>query len=202
MTTIYDLKPKFQNFLRPFVTQLNAKGVTANQVTISTFFFCLVYGIILSVLIQYRFILFLFPFVLFFRMALNAIDGMLAKEFDQKTPQGALLNELTDILADAALYLPFALHPALQPVVIILAVVLAITSEYAGVCSLLIGGSRRYDGPMGKSDRAFVFSIIALWLVFYHGNIWLNLLIWLVVVLLVITIVNRGYKSLKEIEAL
>ena len=31
--SIYALKPKFQNLLRPLVRQLAAKGVTANQVT-------------------------------------------------------------------------------------------------------------------------------------------------------------------------
>ena len=32
--SIYALKPKFQNLLRPLVRQLVAKGVTANQVTL------------------------------------------------------------------------------------------------------------------------------------------------------------------------
>ena len=32
--SIYALKPKFQNLLRPLVRQLAAKGVTANQVTL------------------------------------------------------------------------------------------------------------------------------------------------------------------------
>ena len=39
--------------------------------------------------------------VLFLRMALNAIDGMLAREFNQKTNLGAYLNELTDVISVA-----------------------------------------------------------------------------------------------------
>jgi CDP-diacylglycerol--glycerol-3-phosphate 3-phosphatidyltransferase len=39
-------------------------------------------------------------------MALNAIDGMLAKEFALKSRLGAMLNELGDVFSDAALYLP------------------------------------------------------------------------------------------------
>ena len=27
----------------------------------------------------------------------------------------------------------------------------------------MVGASRRYDGPMGKSDRAFVFGALGLW---------------------------------------
>ncbi|WP_367606135.1 CDP-alcohol phosphatidyltransferase family protein [Legionella sp. W05-934-2] len=202
MISIYDLKPKFQNLLRPFVSKLNSLGITANQVTLLTFLMCLFYGMLLSIFIQYRFILVLFPVVLFLRMAFNAVDGMLAKEFHQKSPQGALLNELTDILADAALYLPFAFHPGLQPIVIILCVILAITTETAGLACLLIGASRRYDGPMGKSDRAFIFSVIALWLAFYHANFWLNLLIVVVLILLGMTVLNRCYQALKQVEAI
>ena len=42
-------------------------------------------------------------------MMLNALDGMLAREFDRPTPLGALLNEIGDLVSDAALYLPLAL---------------------------------------------------------------------------------------------
>jgi CDP-diacylglycerol--glycerol-3-phosphate 3-phosphatidyltransferase len=40
------------------------------------------------------------------RMAFNAIDGMIACEFGGKSRLGAYLNELSDVVADAALYLP------------------------------------------------------------------------------------------------
>ena len=45
-------------------------------------------------------------------MALNAIDGMLAREYGQKSRLGAYLNELGDVVSDAALYAPFALLAA------------------------------------------------------------------------------------------
>ncbi len=48
-------------------------------------------------------------------MAFNAIDGMLAREHNQQSKLGAFLNELTDVVSDAALYLPFALVRAVQP---------------------------------------------------------------------------------------
>lgn len=35
MISIYALKPKFQNLLRPSVVRLAARGVTANQVTLA-----------------------------------------------------------------------------------------------------------------------------------------------------------------------
>ncbi len=97
-------------------------------------------------------------------MALNAVDGMLAREFGQKSRLGAYLNELCDVIADAALALPFALHPAFGPVPTAIALVLAVISEYAGVMGPMVGASRRYDGPLGKSDRAAVFGVLATWI--------------------------------------
>ena len=97
-------------------------------------------------------------------MAFNAIDGMLAREFGQKSRLGAYLNELTDVASDAALYLPFALLPPFSPLWTGIVIVLAVISEFAGVLGPMVGASRRYDGPMGKSDRAFVFGALGLWI--------------------------------------
>jgi alpha-beta hydrolase superfamily lysophospholipase len=97
-------------------------------------------------------------------MALNAIDGVLADEFLQKSPLGAYLNELCDAIADACCYLPFAFLPEFDPLWIGAAIVLALTSEMAGAIGPMIGAVRTYDGPMGKSDRALVFGALAAWI--------------------------------------
>lgn len=199
MLSIYDIKPKFQALLRPVVNQIHAKGCTANQVTVFTFIFSLVYALLLAIFIESSWLLILFPLVLFLRMALNAIDGLLAKEHNQKTPLGAILNELTDMAADAALYLPFALYPGINNWLIIAIVILALLSEAAGLSGLLVGGSRRYDGPMGKSDRAFIFSLLAIWLALFHFAAWLNWLLLIISFLIIVTIVNRVRQILREV---
>lgn len=43
---------------------------------------------------------FLVPVFFLFRMALNAIDGMIAKDFNQISNLGAFLNEIGDIISD------------------------------------------------------------------------------------------------------
>lgn len=137
-------------------------GITANQVTL---FACLT-SIAVGILLCNRsgeWFLILPPF-LFVRMALNAVDGMLAREFGQKSNLGAYLNELSDVIADSFLYLPFAYLPWFKPLWVGVVIVLAVISEMTGVIAVTIGASRRYDGPMGKSDRAFVFGALALYI--------------------------------------
>ena len=107
MTSIYDLKPRFQSLLRPATNYLAARKITANQVTLSTLLLSIVVGVLILMFQDYHWPLLLVPVVMVVRMALNAIDGMLAREHDMKTPFGAVLNELGDVISDAALYLPF-----------------------------------------------------------------------------------------------
>jgi CDP-diacylglycerol--glycerol-3-phosphate 3-phosphatidyltransferase len=199
--SIYQLKPAFQNRLRPIVNRLAKAGITANQVTVTAAVLSGLTGGIIAIWHQSRLLLLCVPVVLFLRMALNAIDGMLAREHDMKTPLGAILNELGDVLADSCLYLPFGLIAGVNGVFVVPVVILSVISELAGVLGVTTGGKRQYDGPMGKSDRAFVFGLLALLLACgLTPGIWLDA-IWIgVIVLLVGTIFNRVRSSLKEIE--
>ena len=199
MASIYELKPKFQALLRPLVQALARGGVTANQVTIAAAALSGVTGAALLRFPTARWALLAVPAVLFLRMALNAVDGMLAREHNQKSRLGAVLNELGDVLADAALYLPFAVVPGLPAPLIVMIVVLAISSEMAGVVAIQIGTERRYDGPMGKSDRAFAFGLVALLLgLGIEPGIWSTVLLAVVVLLAMLTILNRSRRALAK----
>ena len=199
MASIYDLKPAFQGRLRPLVVQLAARGVTANQVTIAALLLSIAAGALVALWPEAALPLLLLPVALFVRMALNAIDGMLAREHNQKSRLGALLNEIGDVLSDAALYLPLATAPGVPSWPVILAAILAATAELTGVLGLTIGASRRYDGPMGKSDRAVVFGALALWLGFgLPTGLWIDALLWLVVLLLLVTLWNRARRALRD----
>ena len=83
--SIYALKPKFQNLLRPLVQRLYQKGVTANQVTVFACAVSIVLGLLLSGLAHLPALFWLMPIWLFLRMALNAVDGMLARLRDRKS---------------------------------------------------------------------------------------------------------------------
>jgi len=199
MASIYELKPAFQGLLRPLTRALAGAGVTANAVTIAAALVSLAAGAAIAWTRGARGTLLLLPAVLFARMALNAVDGMLAREHGQKSRLGALLNELGDVVSDAALYLPLALVPGFSPALVAVIVVLAALSELTGVLAQTIGASRRYDGPMGKSDRAFAFGLIALLLALgVPPGAWLVALQAVLLALLVATVWNRGARALRE----
>ena len=199
MASIYDIKPAFQKLLRPLTSALAAAGVTANQVTVAAALLSAGVGACIWFQPAARWPLLVLPGFLFVRMALNAIDGMLAREHNQKSRLGAVLNEIGDVLADTALYLPLATVPGFSPWLMVVITILAIVSEMTGVVAVQIGATRRYDGPMGKSDRAFAFGLLALLLgLGVPPHPWLDHVLVLIGALLVLTIVRRARRALAE----
>ena len=200
MATIYALKPGFQRLLRPTVRRIAAAGVTANAVTVAAMLLSLGWGAVLAAAGATPVALLGLPIVLALRMAINAADGMLAREHGQASPLGFYLNELGDIISDAALYLPLML--ALAPGSALLggatAVLIALT-EAAGLAARANGGSRRYDGPFGKSDRAVFFSALAIAAALIALPAWATVAaIAAALVLSAITVANRVRAGLRE----
>lgn len=200
--SIYQLKPRFQALLRPIVQSLHSWGVTANQVTLAACIISVALGLWLATHPMPAAGFALIPLWMLVRMAFNAMDGMLAREFGQQSRLGAFLNELTDVLSDAALYLPFAYVAPFDPLWVGAVILLAAMSEYAGALGPMVGASRRYDGPLGKSDRAFVFGALGLWIALdWPLHAWSAGLMPLIAGLVAWTTVNRVQRALIEADA-
>ena len=200
MASIYDLKPRFQALLRPVCKGLAKAGVTANQVTIAAAVLSAAAGAWIAFEPLSPLPYLMLPLVLFFRMALNAIDGLLAREFDMRSPLGAILNEIGDVVSDVALYLPFGFHPSVPWWTIIGIVLLSIIVEMVGIVSVQIGASRRYDGPFGKSDRALAFGFLGLLFgLGFSGDQWVFWYLLIALGLSALTAINRARKALKEL---
>jgi CDP-diacylglycerol--glycerol-3-phosphate 3-phosphatidyltransferase len=203
--SIYLLKPRFQALLRPAVGVLHAAGVTANQVTLAACLISLLLGLGLHAGLAAGVLtpaaLALIPLWMCLRMAFNAVDGMLAREFGQASKLGALLNELTDVVSDAALYLPLALLAPFSALWVGAFIVLAGLSEFAGALGPTVGASRRYDGPLGKSDRAFAVGAITLWAAIAPLPDLAAVLMPLLVLLTAWTVLNRVRRALAEAAA-
>ena len=189
--TLYQIKPAFQALLRPLMFWLHKKGVTANHVTLA--------AMALSFIFPQPEFFVLLPIVLFIRMALNALDGMLARECNQQSRLGAILNESGDILSDIALYLPFMLLPDSNVLLVLVMLFCAVMTEFCGVLAQTINGVRSYAGPLGKSDRALVFGAWGLALALWPQVAQWNNVLWGIATLLLLwTVINRCKSALRE----
>lgn len=179
-----------------------AVGLTPNVVTLAAIVGSIAAGAAVSFAKSQPALLLLLPAWLFIRMALNAIDGMMARELAMSTQLGAVLNELGDAISDLGLYLPlaFVYEPARWPIVAFS--IGAILTEFSGVLGQALGASRHYQGPMGKSDRAFVVGALGL-ATFFFPEV-LTAWPWIFAVAAYLTgttCLNRVSRALKELRS-
>lgn len=199
MATLYALKPAFQALLRPFASRLARAGVTANAVTVAALVLSLAGGGAIAFWPASSWPFLALPLVLIVRLALNALDGIIAREHGQASAFGAWLNEVGDMLADLALYLPFARVAGVEAGIAVAAAAGAVATEIAGLAAQSVGAARRYDGPMGKSDRAFVYGVVALALgLGTPARPWLNLVLGAVLLLELATVIRRVRRAEPE----
>lgn len=198
--TLYQIKPAFQALLRPLMFWLHRHRVTANHITLAAVALSVLTSVTL-LLFPYCELLILLPVVLFVRMALNALDGMLARECNQQSRLGAILNETGDVISDVVLYLPFILLPQSSTVLVLVMLFCSVMTEFCGVLAQVVNGTRSYAGPLGKSDRALMFGAWGLLLsVWSHLAQWNNLVWGIATILLLWTVYNRCQDGLHNNE--
>ena len=178
--SLYQLKTQFQDQLRPLSDALVERKCTANQVTVSA----LLLGVGTAYVIakpakDNQALWLLLPSSLFIRMSLNAIDGMMAREHGQASKLGAVLNEVGDIIADTALIASLAPYVANNESQvststlstnkifgnqchIIYLIALSMSTEILAITSNTALGIRTNQGPLGKSDRAFLLGTLGV----------------------------------------
>jgi len=199
MISIYKIKPKFQQLLMPLLKLLRRLGISPNSITI--------FSILLSFGIAYFFwnmsdnssYFLIIAFGLLLRMMLNALDGMMARIYNLQSKLGEVLNEVGDIISDVAIYFPLILFESLEVEIAIIFILLSIINEFCGLIAKVISRERRYDGPMGKSDRAFLVGVICIIYYFTNGlDPFMNYIIGGSSILMILSSYIRLTKSIKN----
>ena len=199
MISVYNLKPRFQQMLRPFLDFLVKRRFTPNVITLLALIGSISVGAVIWLTRGQTGWLLILPVWLFLRMAFNAIDGMMARQYNMGTPLGCVLNELGDVLSDLAIYLPLGFVAPESFTMVILFAMGAVLTEFCGVLGYALAVKRHFEGPMGKSDRAFLVGVLSLATVFWDGvKMYWSWVFLIALFLTVWTCVNRINGILKE----
>jgi CDP-diacylglycerol--glycerol-3-phosphate 3-phosphatidyltransferase len=161
---LYLIKGNFQKTIRwvagSWMTPNEAAllGVIFVILTASSFYLGFTYE-------KLHFCLLLVPVFLFMRMMMNALDGLLSREYKLASVAGELLNEGVDVVGDIICYGVLYFVPGVPKFHLIIYLMLIWTAEFFGVLGKSMpGGVRRYENVLsGKPDRALwmgLFSII------------------------------------------
>jgi len=160
---LYLQKGNFQKVVR----WMAGSWMSANQATLFALCFVVLTAIGFYVGLtysNYRWLLLLVPIFLILRMAMNALDGMLAREYGTGSVAGELFNEGLDIVGDTICYGSLFFIPNPPHLSLTLFLILAWMAEYVGVLGKgLPGGVRRHETFLGgKPDRAVWMGGLAL----------------------------------------
>jgi len=198
MISIYNIKPQFQKLLSPILFFLHKRNITANQITISACILSLLIGCLFWFADYNRLYFLALPIGLLIRMALNALDGMMAREYNQISKKGEVLNEVGDIVSDLFVFFPLLKFQPESLYLVVLFITFSIINEFAGILGKVITGERRYEGPMGKSDRAFLLGLYGL-LSFLSVNI-SNYSVYIFAVIILLLVISTGVRIRKMLR--
>jgi CDP-diacylglycerol---glycerol-3-phosphate 3-phosphatidyltransferase len=197
MISVYSIKPAFQQLLKPVLAALYKLGVSANAITWASVFLSLLTGVFFW-LHPFGSAFLILPLALLLRMALNALDGMMARTYNMASRSGEVLNEIGDVVSDLFMFFPFIQLDPVNRNIFLAFLFLSVINEYAGILAKAVSGQRRYDGPMGKSDRALLIGCVSLLLFFWPGVAGcLNIIFSVAVLLLLISTGLRIHHTLK-----
>jgi CDP-diacylglycerol---glycerol-3-phosphate 3-phosphatidyltransferase len=155
---LYQLKPRFVARLGTIEDRLVARGIRADTLTFLSLVPAVVAGatIVVGAVWHPAWWLLVGPGALL-RMALNALDGSVARRTGTSHARGEVHNELVDRAADALMLAPAAVvAPAWLAAA---AVAAAWATSLVAVLSQAVTGERAHGGPMGKPDRVLVLSL-------------------------------------------
>jgi len=157
--SLYDIKPWFVRRLRRVEDLLVARRVSPDALTLAAVAVSVAAGIAIAIggWLDSPALWLAVPPLVLVRLALNALDGSVARRTHTARPFGAALNELGDRVSDAATIgaTAFVARPALA----LGALASCFLASSAGVLSHAIVGRRDSGGPMGKADRAAILAV-------------------------------------------
>ena len=164
---LYDIKPQFRQALSRLLPVL--KPIHPDVLTWGALGCSIASAVLLSFAQANRWLFLVIPILLFFRIVLNALDGLLAQATGKARPFGEVLNEATDRLSDIAILLGIAYSPFSSIRWGMSAVAAVLFSSYMGILGKAVGAGRQYGGILGKADRMLWFGLACV-AAFFVGN--------------------------------
>ena len=157
--SLYDIKPWFVRRLRRIEDVLVARRVSPDSLTFAAVGVSLATGGFIAAggLLDQPLLWLAVPPLVLIRLALNALDGSVARRTRTSRPIGAAYNEIGDRLSDAATVgaAAFVTRPALA----LGALASCYLASSTGVLALALTGKRDSGGPAGKADRAAMLAL-------------------------------------------
>lgn len=161
MSGLYSVKPWFVRRLRRVEDFLVEHRVSPDTLSVVAVAVSVAAGAVLAAggVLSEPLLWLLVPPLGIVRLALNALDGAVARRIGSGRPFGDVMNEMSDRISDVAMLAPLAF--VVQPALAFAALTCALLASAAGCAGRAVTGGRMSGGPMGKADRVAVVAVAA-----------------------------------------
>ena len=145
---IYAVKPRFQEVLSPVASWLADRDVNPTALNLLALVASFNAALLLF-LATNTYLSLLIPLLVFMRIALNALDGMVARLNDvEGQAWGEVLNETVDRVSDAFIFVGLALNPAVNTTLGLMTALIVVLTSFVAVAS--------------KADRMFIIGLLGI----------------------------------------
>ncbi|MBN1694795.1 hypothetical protein JW879_05255 [candidate division WOR-3 bacterium] len=149
-------------------------------------------------------------FLIFLRMTLNTLDGLIALKIKRTSRKGEIVNALPDRYADMFYLIGVSFSTLCNFKIGIIATVTVLLISYSGILGKALGVSWQQQGPLDKVDRLVIIMVFSLiqFILIKTNPIWLEnfrltameLCMLLFIILGQLTIIRRVAGMIKEIN--
>lgn len=99
--------------------------------------------------------------LIFARMIVGTLDGMLAEEFNKQTPMGGIINRLVPEFSDLLLLGALAWAHSDRIELVVPALIIAHATSFLGLVGLVGDKPLQSVGPVGQTDRLVALAVIS-----------------------------------------
>lgn len=163
----YRLKFRFHNLCNPYLKYV--MGIHPDILSYLAVFVTLGTGFCFYFSSERPSLLILAIILIFLRMILNALDGMIATARGNLRLKGEIINALPDRYSDIFMMLGITFSQTCNTKIGAIATVLVLLVSYTGMLGKAIGMEWQHQGPLGKVER-FTFILIAAFLQFIFSK--------------------------------
>lgn len=199
--TLTSFTSRLQKLLHPAAEVLFDDGVRAIHVTLCAGLISVAVGVLVAAFAFHLWIFALIPIWIVVRLGFAAVHCQLVNEFGQHSRLGTCAHELSRVVAETALFLPFAVVPKISLLLVLLVTLLSILSEFAGLLGPLINASRRRDGPLSSGIRLMCFAVFGSVLALgYLPTAAINIALAVMALMLIVTIGRRVRRAIAQVS--
>jgi CDP-diacylglycerol--glycerol-3-phosphate 3-phosphatidyltransferase len=198
MSGLYSVKPWFVRRLRRVEDLLVERRVSPDTLSVVAVVVSVAAGAALAAggVLSEPLLWLLVPPLGIVRLALNALDGAVARRIGGGRPFGDVMNEMSDRISDVAMLAPLAF--VVEPGVAFAALTGALLASAAGCAGRAVRGDRMAGGPMGKADRVAVVAVASAAAALASSSAPLELAAWTIAGGSLLTMVARVARLSRE----